>query len=208
MISSHKVIAATVADRGCVLETLADAFVDDPLFKWFVRSDARADAGRMKLFDLMLPQSSNSQITIDMVEGGGGVAVWYAPGIAIGPQGLFPKLAWLPGIVTVSGIGRISRPLIVAQMLKRIHPIYSCAYLQFLGVRRGFQGRGLGGALLRHGLARVDAAQHPAFLETTNADNLPLYMRYGFDIAGEHLLAKNGPTFWAMPRAVRAGDEL
>lgn len=206
MVHPHKVVAATVADRSNVIETLVDAFADDPLFKWFVRSDARADGGRMKLFDLMLPRSINNQITIDMVEGGG-VAVWYAPGVPTAPQGLVPMLSWLPGIVTVSGIGRISRPLMVAQMLKRIHPTYPCAYLQFLGVRRGCHGRGLGGALLRHGLVRVDAKQQVAFLETTNADNLALYMRYGFKIAGEHPIAKDGPTFWPMLRAGRVGDE-
>jgi hypothetical protein len=86
-------------------------------------------------------------------------------------------------------------------MFDRIHPIYPCVHLQFVGVLSGYQGHG--GALLKHGLARTDAADQAVYLETSNPDNLPLYLRHGFEIKSEQRLGRNGPTLWAIPRPAR-----
>jgi len=53
-------------------------------------------------------------------------------------------------------------------------------YLAFLGVEPGQQGRGLGGALLRHLMARADAEGVHMYLAATSEDNRRLYARHGF----------------------------
>jgi ribosomal protein S18 acetylase RimI-like enzyme len=62
------------------------------------------------------------------------------------------------------------------------HPRFEHWYLPWLAVRPERQGEGLGGTLLREGLARVDADGLPAYLETPNPRTIPLYERHGFAV--------------------------
>lgn len=73
----------------------------------------------------------------------------------------------------------------VVEAMVRCHPVEPHWYLPFIGVEPARQGRGLGAALLRHTLATCDAAQLPAYLESTNPRNRPLYERHGFHAIGE-----------------------
>ena len=81
------------------------------------------------------------------------------------------------------------------------HPPEPCAYLSLLAVEPACQGRGVGSALLSAWLADVDAEGWPAWLETAQPGNLPLYERFGFAVAGE--VAVRGVPVWLMARAAR-----
>ncbi|KAI1400903.1 acyl-CoA N-acyltransferase [Hypoxylon fuscum] len=61
-------------------------------------------------------------------------------------------------------------------------------YLEILGVRKEFQGRGLGKQLLRWGLTRADEAGVEAFLAASPA-GVPLYAKNGFDLIEAILLS-------------------
>jgi len=71
-------------------------------------------------------------------------------------------------------------------------------YLIAIGVRPGQQGRGLGAALLRHGVERAQATGFPCYLETANARNLPFYEQHGFRVVGERRLPRGGPAIWGL----------
>ena len=71
-------------------------------------------------------------------------------------------------------------------------------YLWVLGVDPVYQGQGVGGALLRAGLARADASHLPCYLETTNAENVPLYHRFGFLVEDERLIPDSSVHLWSM----------
>lgn len=56
---------------------------------------------------------------------------------------------------------------------------------------------------MRSSLARCDGEYCPAYLESTKAENLPYYRRFGFAVTGEIVLPEGGPTLWPMWRDPR-----
>jgi GNAT superfamily N-acetyltransferase len=61
------------------------------------------------------------------------------------------------------------------------------------------QGRGHGAALLRYALERCDRDGVAAYLESSNARNVPLYERHGFVAMGS-IQAGSSPTVIPMLR--------
>ena len=45
-----------------------------------------------------------------------------------------------------------------------------------------------------------DQAGYPAYLESSNIRNNPLYERFGFEVTAEVTLPEDGPTMWLMER--------
>jgi GNAT superfamily N-acetyltransferase len=78
----------------------------------------------------------------------------------------------LPGLLRVLVGSRASE---VAELLRRFdqaHPRNEPHYyLSLLGTRDEHRGRGLGMALLKQNLARIDAERMPAYLESSNPAN-------------------------------------
>ncbi len=62
------------------------------------------------------------------------------------------------------------------------------------------RGTGFGQALMRSRLDRCDAEYAPAYLESSNPDNIPYYERFGFRVTGEIRLPEGGPSLWPMWR--------
>jgi len=73
-------------------------------------------------------------------------------------------------------------------------------YLWTLGVEPACQGKGIGGTLLRAGLARADTAQMPCYLETMKSENVALYEHFGFVVAGEGTIPDSNVRTWSMIR--------
>jgi GNAT superfamily N-acetyltransferase len=82
------------------------------------------------------------------------------------------------------------------------HPEESHWYLPLIGVEPNAQGRGLGGALMRHATARADAAGTMAYLESSNPRNISLYERHGFEVMGK-IQVGAGPLVTPMLRQPR-----
>ena len=82
------------------------------------------------------------------------------------------------------------------------HPDEPVWYLPMIGVDPNAQGRGIGAALLRHGLARADESGVAAYLESSNPRNIPLYERHGFEAMVEIQFGK-GPLITPMLRQPR-----
>jgi GNAT superfamily N-acetyltransferase len=91
--------------------------------------------------------------------------------------------------------------------LERVRPREPHWYLDLLGVEPGSQRRGVGGALLRAWLARVDADGAPSYLETDRRANLDFYARAGYEVVGtESILGTDVWRMWRPRRAARTGD--
>jgi ribosomal protein S18 acetylase RimI-like enzyme len=183
-----------------VVADLSDAFSDDVMFDWFLRTDNRRDAARLKFFDFIVRHMAFAAGRIERPATGGAAAVWL-PFEALGPTPLAVELRALPTLLFATGLARFSRLAAVRETMDKHHPMdRPHAYLMFLGVARAAQGHGVGSRLLKVGTARLDAAGLPAYLETQTERNIALYRRHGFGIISENRPRPDAPPLWSMWR--------
>jgi len=77
-------------------------------------------------------------------------------------------------------------------------PAEPCYFLDMVAVDEARRRRGIGKALIRHGLTRAAAASMPAFLETGNPGNVRLYEHLGFRVVASEVAPGDGPKVWFM----------
>ena len=96
------------------------------------------------------------------------------------------------------GFGVARRWREVWEVLETRRPAGPWWHLSLLAVEPELQGQGVGSALLGRWLADVDTAAEPACLETSRAENVRLYERFGFAVREE--LRVLGVPVWLMAR--------
>lgn len=72
--------------------------------------------------------------------------------------------------------------------------------LDQLAVDPAVQGRGIGGALVRHAVALADSGGAPVIIETGNERNLAYYARFGFRVFADGSAPLDGPRIWFLRR--------
>ncbi|WP_083347755.1 GNAT family N-acetyltransferase [Ruegeria halocynthiae] len=88
------------------------------------------------------------------------------------------------------------------EQMDKYHPDEDCWHLAFIAVDPYRQGKGLGSTLLESCLRRCDEDGRPAYLESTNPANLPMYKRFGFQELGL-IKADQAPPLFPMFRAAQ-----
>ena len=73
-------------------------------------------------------------------------------------------------------------------------------HLDSVAVEPGWQGRGIGSALIEFGLERTRESRTAVILETGTLRNVPLYERLGFQVVEEADSPDGGPHVWFMRR--------
>ena len=201
MATGSSVHKATLADAPRLAQALASAFQDDPVIAWIFPDQQRRRAVLPAFMEFRLRKLAFPYDEVWMTAGGAAAAGW------LPPPGrwqlsrrqrlrLLPSLVRFLGRRTASVLGGLER-------MEERHPDdRSHWYLFILGTEQAAQGRGLGSALLSHMLARVDAEQMPAYLESSSERNLALYGRHGFEVTGE-VAIPGGPRIWPMWRQPR-----
>jgi ribosomal protein S18 acetylase RimI-like enzyme len=195
------VTKATLADVPQLAQVLAAAFETDPVIAWVFPNEERRRAVlpafmAFRLRRLALPHDE-SWMTLDRAA----AAVWLPPPgnwqlSRLQRLRLLPSLVRFLGLRTPTVLGGLNR------MEQRHPPDPPHWYLFILGTEPTAQGQGLGSALLAHMLARVDADGIPAYLESSNEQNLALYRRHGFEVTTE-VVIPGGPRIWPMWREPR-----
>jgi GNAT superfamily N-acetyltransferase len=195
---------ATRADVESLSKTLSRAFFDDPVMVWML-PDADLRRRRLhKLFEALTRHHHLAHGGVEVVpdDGGGvgGAALWDPPGKWRQTRG--EELRAMPGLFLAFGTA-LRRGLLVEEMMKAAHPEEPHWYLAIIGSDPDVRGKGFGQVLMRSRLDRCDAEHAPAYLESSNPDNVPYYSRFGFEVTGELALPGGGPTLIPMWRPAR-----
>ena len=93
------------------------------------------------------------------------------------------------------------------EQMASYHPKEPHWYLPMIGVEPSQQGRGVGSALLQHTLANADADGLPAYLESSNPKNIPLYERFGFGLIGIIRSGDAPPLYPMLRKPIRTWEE-
>jgi len=185
---------ATSHDRAAVAAMLARAFADDPAMAYIFPDPADRAKRLPRLFALLF--ESDGPVGMRLVAAGvEGATLWRRPGRS--KTGAWEMIRHAPGMVRALG-GAIGRALNVANAIDAHHPSGDYWYLHIAGCDPQHQGKGIGGALIRDGLARAGGL--PCYLETATEKNLGLYRSLGFEVTGDWHVSRGGPRFWSMVR--------
>ncbi len=201
MYTPPAIANGTPAQTDTLAAVLADAFEHDPVMNWVIPARSLYPGFfRLLLRELFLPRG-----LVHLEGEARGAALWLPPG---------EKFELRPSV----GLARVILQLLLRRgpapllriprqgaLFERHHPEQPHYHLLFIGCRQASQGSGVGSALLKHGTRVCDGAQMPAYLESSNEANLPLYQRHGFEVIAHESLPGDGPPVWFMWRERRAG---
>ncbi|MCA9718886.1 MAG: GNAT family N-acetyltransferase, partial [Myxococcales bacterium] len=174
---------------------IADGFLGDPINDWVFGSyHALRYANTAWARRLYLPRGFGH-----VTAGGEGGALWLPPGVAKHVP-IWRSLDIGASMLRHGGARSLSRGLRVDATLARHHTQEPHYYLYAISVRPAFQGRGIGSALMRAALERVEQRPAPAYLESSKPSNVPFYRRFGFTVTRELSPAPGCPPMWLMTR--------
>ncbi len=197
---SQAVRAARRDEAALLGEVLADAFAEDPVFAWLIPPQVRGRDSRLRTFFTSMSRSYLRRGKPCYLTGdASAAALWATPGAWAMPLSQIILEAAPSGLAFRRHLLRALRTQL---QVERLHAAQSQPhwYLSYLGARRDRQGQGLGTQMLREVLDRLDSDGVPAYLESSNERNLPLYERNGFRVVGELEALGHGPTIWRMWR--------
>jgi GNAT superfamily N-acetyltransferase len=188
-------------DEAALLgEVLADAFAEDPVFAWLIPPQVRGRDRRLRTFFTSMSRAYlRKGKPCYLTDDASAAALWAAPGAWAMPLSQIILEAAPNGMAFGH---RLLRALRTQMQIEHLHTTQSRPhwYLGYLGTRRDRQGQGLGTQMLREVLAGLDTDGVPAYLESSNQRNLPVYERNGFRVIGELQALGHGPTIWRMWR--------
>jgi len=191
--AARRIGAARPADATRLAATLAAAFHDDPVFRWFAPDASRRRAMLPAFFDVFVEAYLTHGVTYTD-QHVAGASLWATP--ATDPIAADPLYAQRLEEVAGPDAARLFE---IVERLEAHTPQEPHYHLLFLGVRPERQGAGLGAALMRPMLDRCDRDGAAAYLEATSDRNRALYERHGFRVQGGIELP-DGPTLWPMWR--------
>lgn len=219
--SDESVKLLETSNEDEMVEALADAFVEDPMLVWCAqipdnvsdleKKTAQLDFNRWMVRGLNgLVLSRKRGVTLGVMEGNqmaGSMSL--VPSSCNPPQGVLDWLiyAFFKGGMppnekkeTKKNYGPLcqARTDAISVLAKKrkdtMKPYPKHIYLQQIGVRGEFQGKGIGGKLFRTLFAAADSLRVPVYLETESKENETLYHHYGFQTIETPVLSAKGDT--------------
>ncbi len=180
---------------------LARAFSNDPPMSWVFRDpDHRVDR-LTAMFGVALEELFFPRGELYTTEDVAAVSIWEPPGGWRTPDEV--TMAMAPVMAEAFLPDELDRLLTWLGMMEHLHPDEpEHWYLTVLAVDLSRQGQGLGSACMAPKLAEVDEAHLPAYLESSNERNVPLYERNGFRVT-DVMDLPDGPPLWLMWRDAR-----
>ncbi|MEO0962976.1 MAG: GNAT family N-acetyltransferase [Pseudomonadota bacterium] len=198
-MTDHVIHRAGPEKARLVGQITGEAFADDPISLWILQNP--------KLITRLMTRLATHVYVPDgfaeYLDNEQGATMWMPPG-GHGELAGFQKLAALFDMMVCGVPSALGRSAAFGSVMQRVTPKEPHFYLFTIGVLPGGQGKGLGGALLRSGLAQADRASMPTYLESSKADNIPIYQRYGFELRDVPAdLPEGCPPIYPMWRPVK-----
>jgi GNAT superfamily N-acetyltransferase len=194
------VVDASLVD-DCV-GILVGAFYDDPLWSWAFPDGSRRREQHAVVWRLMVEGAIRYPWTW-LSSGAAATSVWIPPGGTELDDEHADSLEDVLADLLGAGADRVLGALAA---LEGAHPHRTPHfYLSLLGTDPARRGHGYGLALLADNLREIDALGMPAYLESSNPANVPLYARHGFVPVGV-ATPPGGPdvvTMWREPQPLR-----
>lgn len=175
-------------DEASAIDTIVLAFAADPVARWSW-PDSSQYLTNMPGFTRAFGGGAFLHNAAHCADEFAGAALWLPPNV-------HPQDEEIGEILerTVAPSLRDDLFAVFEQMAK-YHPSEPHWYLPLIGVDPAHQGKGYGGALLKYALEQCDRDQAPAYLESTNPRNVPLYQRHGFEVLGTIQVGSSPPLF-------------
>lgn len=186
------------AERDATLRTVVDAFVADPLLRWWFPGE---EYGRLAtaffgfLLDIRIAAGE-----VWLADDGGAVAMWNPPGgLLADPHAVEARWEGVRSGLPADVATRLAR---VEEQVEAALPRHPHWYLGVLATHPDRRGQGLASTVLAPVLAHADRAGLETWLETGSEPNLAIYARFGFepartlrvdDAPAVHIL-RRGPT--------------
>lgn len=180
------------ADKARLLHTLVLGFSADPMARWASPDAATYMSRRHEFFDAF-GGAAFEHGTAFVADDGAAVATWLPPGVE--PDGA-AMAAIMDEQTPESRKGEMDA---LFERMEQFHLKEPHWYLPLIAADPAYRGRGLGTALMEAAIARIDADGRPAWLESSNPRNIPLYRRFGFEIVGE-IRTETSPVLTPMLR--------
>ena len=182
---------------------MAYAFANAPRYTFLLPDDTRRHAKLPWYWEATIRASIHSNGVVHVAHDAPGsavlaVAIWGTPEqrkhsvLTLLRSGLWAMPVRL-------GVPAWRRRRALGPLIDSLGPPHPCWHLNSIGVDPSTQRSGLGSALINHMLPRIDDDALPAFLDTSQPDNLGYYERFGFRVTAESALP-NGTPLWGMTR--------
>lgn len=182
------VTVATRADENAVVSIITLAFANDPAARRLYPNPQqylKFGPEFVRLYGGPAFDHGGAHFT----EGYTAAALWLPPGTHADDaamDALFER--------SVAGSARAELDEVYSAMHQH-HPEEPHWFLPLIGVDPFSQGQGHGTALLEFGLTQCDRDGKLAYLDSTNAKNIPLYERFGFRLLGTIEIGGHPPVY-------------
>ena len=184
---------AALTDAAAVVDVIAGAFLHDPTWSWAFPDPSI----RRQWWTFCIHSALRYPWTLK-TSGFETVSIWIPPG---GTELAHDDEQRVPSLLAELVGPRAAEVSELLRRFERAHPRNeSHYYLSLLGTRDEHRGRGLGMALLRENLARIDVEGSPAYLESSNPGNNHLYESVGFRPIVSFQAPDDGPVVTGMWR--------
>jgi GNAT superfamily N-acetyltransferase len=200
---------ATADDVPLLADTLADAFISDPVYTWMLPGRRRLKPRLRTMFAAEMEQYVlRNGGTVWTTSEYDGAVCELPPGAWEVPKSMTGKeaLRWLRAFGR-----RLPLAIGVQRAMETRHPHEPHFYVRIVGVRTSRQGRGIGSALMRPTLQRADSVGVPTYIEASSQRSAALYERLGFLHVDVLELPDGGPPVRLMrrrPTVATRGDEF
>jgi ribosomal protein S18 acetylase RimI-like enzyme len=188
--ASMTLIASTItpSDAERAVAAIVLAFSTDPIARWTFPDPhqylTHFPAGVRAFGGKAFAHGTGHQ-----VGGFAGAALWLPPGVLPDEEAL---VTILRDSVAEASQGDV---FMVLERMGACHPAEPHWYLPLIGVDPAHQRQGFGSVLLQHALSQCDHDHTPAYLESSNPANIPLYRRHGFEVMGTIQVGSSPPVF-------------